>query len=110
MDFADLPGLTELNQEIASNPAAVFYFSAQHCSVCKILKPKLLLMLEEEYPEFRAFYVDIEKAPLVAGQMGIFTIPTLLIFFGGKEFYRISRNFSVEELKKTIMRPYNLLF
>jgi len=110
MFFKDLYSLTDLEQEIGSNPASAVYFSAPHCNVCKVLKPKLLSMLEEEYPEFGVFYVDIEKSPLIAGQMRIFSIPTLLVFFGGKEFYRMSRNISLEELKKIIERPYGIMF
>ncbi len=110
MLFKDLYSLADLELEIDSHPAAAVYFSAPHCNVCKVLKPKLLAMLEEEYPEFKVFYVDIEKSPLIAGQMRIFSIPTLLIFFGGKEFYRMSRNISLEELNNTIERPYGLLF
>ncbi len=110
MDFTDLLSLPETNTEINSNLAVLLYFSTPHCNVCKVLKPKILLMLGEKYPEFKAYYINIEKSPAIAGQMSIFTIPTLLIFFGGKEFYRISRNISLEELMKTIERPYGILF
>jgi len=110
LEFNDIYSLSGLEQEISSNPAAAVYFSAPHCNVCKVLKPKLQEMLEENYPEFRLLYVDIEKSPLIAGQQRIFSIPTLLVFFGGKEFYRISRNISLEELNKTISRPYGLMF
>jgi len=110
MEFTDIYSLPDLQHEIEANPAAAFYFSAPHCNVCKVLKPKVLSLLEEEFPEFRAFYIDIDKSPLIAGQMRIFSIPTLLIFFGGKEFYRISRNISIVELKNSIERPYGMLF
>jgi thioredoxin 1 len=110
MVYTVVSTLPELDSKIKSNLAAAMYFSTQYCSVCKVLKPKLLSMLEEDYPEFNLFYIDIEKSPVIAGQMRIFTIPSLLIFFGGKEFYRISRNISLEELKKTIERPYGLMF
>jgi thioredoxin-like negative regulator of GroEL len=110
MEFKNLFSLADLENEININPAVITYFSAPHCNVCKVLKPKLQLMLEEMYPKFRLFYIDIENSPLIAGQMRIFSIPTLLIFFEGKEFYRISRNISIDELKKTIERPYGLMF
>jgi len=110
MEFKSIYSLGDLENEITQKPAAAFYFSAPHCNVCKVLKPKLQLMLEERYPAFSLFYIDIEKSPLIAGQMRIFSIPTLLIFFDGKEFYRISRNISLEELSKSIERPYSLMF
>ena len=110
MEFNEVNSFSEFENIPGSNKAVLFYFSTAQCSVCKVLKPKLKQMIEEGFPEFRLFYIDIEKFPLIAGQMSIFAIPTLLIFFEGKEFYRISRNISLDELQKTIERPYKMVF
>ena len=109
MKYKDLYTMDDLQAQIAANDANLFYFSTPYCNVCKVIKPKLLEMMERQYPSFNMFYIDTEKSPFVAGQMYIFTVPTLLIYFKGKEFYRISRNISIEELAKTIKRPYELL-
>ncbi len=55
-------------------------------------------------------YVDIEKSPVISGQFRIFTIPTILIFFEGKEQVRYSRNISMHQLEESISRPYSMLF
>jgi thioredoxin 1 len=110
MEFNNLHSIAELQDEIKVNEAVMLYFSTPDCNVCKVIKPKLLSMIEEDFPEFRMYYIDIEKSPQISGQMNIFSVPTLLIFFQGKEFYRLSRNISLEELRKTIKRPYELLF
>jgi len=110
MHFTEVSSEQELNEAINSNSAVLVYFSAPGCNVCKVLKPKILDMLESEFPKFKAFYCDLDKSPLIAGQQRIFTIPTLLAFFEGKEFYRMSRNISIEELKKSLERPYSMLF
>ena len=110
MDFISIYNLKDLEKEYTENPAVAFYFSAPSCNVCRILKPKFSAMLDENFPGFRLYYVDLDKSPLIGGQMRIFSIPTILIFLGGKEFYRVSRNISIEELRKTIERPYSLLF
>jgi thioredoxin-like negative regulator of GroEL len=108
--FKEINSFSEFENVLEHNKAALFYFSAHHCGVCKVLKPKVNQLIENEYPEILLFYVDIEKSPQIAGQLRIFTIPTLLIYFEGKEFYRISRNISLEALRSTIERPYNMLF
>lgn len=110
MIYTEINSEIEFNEAINSNSAVLVYFSAPGCNVCKVLKPKILEMLEISFPKFNSFYCDIEKSPIIAGQQRIFTIPTLLVFFEEKEFYRISRNISIEELKKSIERPYSLLF
>jgi len=110
MDFNNIYSIVDLEDAKTIHTAAIFYFSGQDCNVCKVLKPKLKFMLEESFPEFRLFYIDVEKSPLIAGQMRIFSIPTILIYFEGKEFYRVSRNISPDELGKTIKRPYEMLF
>jgi thioredoxin 1 len=110
MNYTEINAEIEFSMAINSNSAVLVYFSAPGCNVCKVLKPKILDMLESEFPKFKAFYCDIEKSPLIAGQLRIFTIPTLLVFFEEKEFYRMSRNISIEELKKNLERPYSMLF
>jgi thioredoxin-like negative regulator of GroEL len=54
-------------------------------------------------------YVDIEKSPVISGQFRIFTIPTILIFFEGKEQLRYSRNISMHQLEESISRPYGMI-
>jgi thioredoxin 1 len=110
MNFRDIEDFMDLQNEYKSNKACLFYFSTTSCNVCKVIKPKLLSMLETNYPEFKPYYTDIEKSPYIAGQMRVFSVPTLIIFLDGKEFYRLSRNISIDELEKTIKRPYGLLF
>ena len=55
-------------------------------------------------------YVDTEKSPVIPGQFRVFTIPTILIFFEGREQVRYSRNISMHQLEDALSRPYNLLF
>jgi len=110
MNYTQIFSPLEIENAQSANMASLFYFSTPTCSVCKVLKPKILDLLGKEFPLFRAFYIDIEQSPLLAGQLRIFTIPVVLVYFEGKEFIRISRNISIDELKKSIERPYSLLF
>ena len=101
---------THFQQVTNDHQAVLFYFSHEQCSVCKILKPKVIELLESRFPQMRPFYCDTVKQPEVAAQNRVFTVPTLLIFFEGKETFRFSRNVGLEELEQAIRRPYSLLF
>jgi thioredoxin-like negative regulator of GroEL len=110
MEYKALTLMNEIQEATEKEAAALFYFSTEQCNVCKVLKPKVAELIEENFPEIKLFYVDIEKAPVISGQYRIFTIPTILVFFDGKEFLRKSRNVGLGELEKEIRRPYDMMF
>ncbi|MBE9468326.1 MAG: thioredoxin family protein [Bacteroidetes bacterium] len=100
----------DFNNTKSNSLAVLFYFSHDDCNVCKILKPKIYELLQNEFPKIKFRYVDIKKTPEVSAQNNIFTVPTLLIYFEGKEFVRRSRNIGITELKNLIERPYKMMF
>lgn len=98
------------NQVVSSEPAVLVYFSHEQCGVCKVLKPKVEKMLKENYPSMSMYYCNTVEQPEVAAQNRIFAVPTVLIFFEGRETFRFSRNMGVEELAQAIERPYSMMF
>ena len=99
-----------LMAKIETGKGVLLYFSSDSCSVCKVLKPKVAELLHEKFPLMRSLYVDTEKSPVISGQFRVFTIPTILIFFEGKEQVRYSRNISMHQLEASIERSYELVF
>jgi thioredoxin-like negative regulator of GroEL len=99
-----------LQARIESEKGLLLYFSSDSCSVCKVLKPKVAELLSEKFPRMQSLYVDTEKSPVIAGQFRVFTIPTILVFFEGKEQQRYSRNIAMHQLEEAIDRPYGLIF
>jgi len=99
-----------LAEFVQQHPAAVIWFSGEGCNVCSVLLPKVEAMLAEEYPRVRLVRVDCGLSPELAAQHGVFSIPTLLLFFDGRETQRFSRNFSLGQLREALARPYQLLF
>ncbi|WP_439181528.1 thioredoxin family protein [Carboxylicivirga taeanensis] len=90
--------------------ATLKYFSHQNCNVCKVLLPKIQQLLSEEFPSMGLQYINIEQEPAVAASHQVFTVPTILIFFEGKEYYRFARNVSIGQLREAIKRPYDMMF
>ena len=93
-----------------SNKAVCFYLSTLECNVCKVLKPKVIEMLEVDFPMISFCYVDLNEAKEISGQLSIFSVPTILVYFEGKETIRASRNMHIEELCEQIDRYYKMIF
>lgn len=102
--------LQALQEFVAAEPGVLVYFSTPECNVCKVLKPRVLELLEQRYPHLRFVYSDVAREPDIAAQMGVLAVPTLVLYFDGRESGRFVRNFSLGELEMAIERPYSMLF
>ncbi len=102
--------IENFNKIVEEKKGVLFYFSTPTCNVCKVLKPKVKEMVSQKFKHMEFYYVDVEVAKSLAASLSVFTIPTILVFFGGKEFLRKSRYIGIKELENYIERPYSLLF
>jgi thiol-disulfide isomerase/thioredoxin len=94
---------------LTDEPMVLAYFSHEGCSVCRVLKPKVFELLENEFPKIKAVSVDTVLSPELAAQNRVFGVPSILVFFEGREYFRFSRNIGIGELRESIMRPYKLM-
>ena len=101
--------LEAIQNTLTTNDAVMLYFSAPTCNVCHALKPKLTEAITTEFPTFIIESIDISETLEIASHFSVFAIPTVLIFFQGREFLRKSRHMSVGEVIEDIRRPYNLM-
>ncbi|MBB3186514.1 thioredoxin family protein [Microbacter margulisiae] len=102
--------LGEFESLVEKEDALLVYFSHEQCNVCKVLKPKVAQLLHDQFPKMKMVYADTEKSPEIAGQNRIFAVPTIVVFLGGREFFRRSRNIGINELAALIERPYQMMF
>ena len=110
MDIITIQNSDHYQELINREDAFLVYFSHEQCNVCKVLKPKISELLGVDFPKIKMYYSDTEKLPEVAGQNSVFTVPTILVYFGGREYIRESRNISVPALAQKISRPYGMMF
>ena len=108
--FTEIQSLEEFNWLKKEEPALLGYFSTETCNVCKVLKPKVAKLIQEEFPQIKLAYVKSDVLPEVAGQHQVFAAPTILVFFDGRETIRKSRNIGIDELRREIDRPYSMIF
>jgi thiol-disulfide isomerase/thioredoxin len=99
----------EIEQTLQGNDMVLVYFSGNHCSVCKVLKPRVNELLNK-FPNIKRLEVEVENSIEISAQYNIFTVPSLLLFIEGKEVIREQRHMSLLELEDKIARYYGLFY
>lgn len=91
--------------------SALLLFGGAHCGVCQALKPKLEAMLADEFPALEGYYLDCQGgASALCAQAGVFSLPVVQVWFGGRKFAEFSRVFSLAQVRDAIARPYGIAF
>ena len=108
--FVEIKSFEEFLELKEKEPALLGYFSTEACNVCKVLKPKVDDLIQDEFDRIKMVYIKSDKLPEVAAQNQVFAAPTILVFFDGREYIRKSRNIGISELQTEIERPYSMMF
>ncbi|MDG4813506.1 thioredoxin family protein [Hydrogenovibrio sp. 3SP14C1] len=106
----DITSLETLEGLKRDEDALLVLFGGRECNVCHSIKPKLIELVEAQYPNIKMVYVDCHEKTDVCAQQGVFTLPTLQVFFTGQRFIEEVRSFSLQKVMQEIERPYQLLF
>jgi len=106
----EIDSYEELIHVMRREKAALFYFSAPDCGVCKSIKPKVISLVRDHFPRLKLYYIDSEALPEARGQFSVYSAPVVLVFFQGKEYIREARNFGIMELGAKIDRYYSMMF
>lgn len=73
---------TAVKQLIAETPRVVVQFGAPWCGPCRTMKPRVE-EISTSFPNMTFAYVDIDDSPLLAKEMGIMAVPTVIGFANG---------------------------
>ena len=101
--------LKQLQNSINTGNPVLIYFSGENCSVCKVLKPKIEQEINANFPLFELLEVQTDLHKEITSHFTVFSIPTMLVFFDTKEFFRKGRNISISMFMEELKRPYNLM-
>ena len=72
------------NEVLRSNVPVLLDFSAEWCAPCKRLQPIVEAIAQEYDGRLKVAHLDIDKAQATAVRYGIMSVPTVLLFKGGK--------------------------
>jgi thiol-disulfide isomerase/thioredoxin len=100
----------DLRSKISGEGALMVYFYSDSCAPCLHLRPKVVELIRNYFPEMKLIKIDAESQRDLAAAYSAFSLPVLLVFFGGKEFFRYSKYVSVSEMRKDIARIYKIYF
>ena len=100
----------EFLEYINSHAICLVYFSGPDCAVCKVLKPKLVERLRQDFKKVEVAEIDCSQLKALAAQQTVFSLPTVIVFIEGRENSRKSRSFSLSELASELQRPYSVLY
>lgn len=103
----DITDIDQLN-ELKSKGALFILFGGEHCSVCQSLRPQLASIIEQQFSDMLAVYIDCEKSPEICAQHSVFTLPVVMAYIDGLKIIEMARVFSVGQLMQGIERPYKL--
>ena len=85
---------------IAEEKLYMLYFSSEDCNVCQAVFPKLM-NLAEDYP-VKVAKISIGEQMEIAGQSLVFTVPTVLMVYEGREILRESRFIDFQKVERTL--------
>ncbi|HFS67161.1 MAG TPA: thioredoxin [Flavobacteriia bacterium] len=110
MNYNFAETLEDANEFIRENPAVLVFFSDESCNVGDALSPKLQAMVQEKFPEMKFLEINVHMLPEARGYYNVFVIPTVLVYFDGRETIRQARHISVPKLAQEVERVYNIMF
>ncbi|CAA7602428.1 Thioredoxin-like fold [Acididesulfobacillus acetoxydans] len=90
----------QLRRLLAQEEALVLYFTSQSCNVCRAVFPKLMIRVSPQL--IKVAKINIDEHPEIAGQMLVFTVPTVLMMYEGKEILRESRFIDFQRVERTL--------
>jgi thioredoxin-like negative regulator of GroEL len=112
MDYKIITSKDQLDKALYGDKeeAALVYFSHENCNVCKVLRPKVAELISNKFPKIDLIYSDTQKYPEISGQYSVFTVPTILVFFDGREYIRESRFVNLSKFEERIHKLYEAYF
>jgi len=106
----EIGNASEIKAYIKNEMALIIYFYNDDCPPCLSLRPKVEAMVKDDYPEMKLIFVNSKNYPEIPASFSIFSNPTLLVYFDGKESKRFSKYISISELSQSIDRYYKMIF
>ena len=101
--------MNNIKQNINTQKGVVLYFKNDRCAPCLALRPKVEALIKNKFDKMDFEIIDTVKQPELSNEFNVFSNPTILVFFEGKEYIRKSKYVSISELENEISRLYEMV-
>jgi|SRR5437660_4335582 thioredoxin 1 len=88
----DMVNLTDQNFEsevIKSDKPVLVDFWAEWCAPCRMVAPVVEQINEDYAGDIKVGKLDVDSSPVISAQLGVMSIPTLILFRDGKPVQRM---------------------
>lgn len=90
-----LKDLQHYQQNLKNRSLWILYTTTENCSVCHSDLPKVKKIADQL--DVPVFNLESEEHPLLVGQLNLFSVPTVIVYFEGKEMHRQVRIIDFEK-------------
>ena len=87
---------------MAEEKLVILYFSSQDCNVCHAVFPRLMNLVNDQ--PMKVVKINIDEHVEIAGQLLVFTVPTILVMYDGREILREGRFIDLQKVERTLFR------
>ncbi|MBN1399378.1 MAG: thioredoxin [Anaerolineae bacterium] len=77
-------------------------FWAEWCSPCKMMRPLLATLAEEEAAKLQIVELDVQANGDTAMRLGVLNLPTLILFVDGEEKERLAGYVPIQKIKEVL--------
>jgi len=88
----------------------LLYFRGNGCMACLSFMPKVKEMINRRFSKMKFTIIETAEQPSVSAQFRVFSVPTVIVLFDGKEVLRRGSFTAVSQLESEIERYYNLYY
>jgi thioredoxin 1 len=90
--MTELLHLTDQNFEsevLQSSTPVLVDFWAEWCAPCRMVAPVVEQINEDYAGEIKVGKLDVDSSPVISAQLGVLSIPTIILFKDGKPIQRM---------------------
>ncbi|AUO66015.1 hypothetical protein WM46_15315 [Citrobacter freundii complex sp. CFNIH2] len=89
----------ELADLLAQHETVLLDFRADWCQPCQLIAPLIDEVAQQQAGQLHVAWIDIDRQPELAAELGVRSIPTLVLFHRGRETARHSGLFNKLRLR-----------
>lgn len=94
----------EFENIVKSKRITVVDFSATWCGPCRMMAPILEDISDKYKGKYYFYQVDIDSESELAENYNITAVPTIIIFYGGRELSRVTGCHDFDEFEKYLLK------